>query len=619
MTIVPRLYEQSTILKEPSTRYRTGDFNSVEKTIFRSCNGYRGWTCRRNELFRQSAELLEFVQALLLFSLILSVSCCRLIRMKKCCGIFCCRRTLFTVIACLDLALVSHRRVSAEESQVSPKVWNSRNSPPAVCQEVWYRIEFAGKPAGYELISTAPFHQAATEAVLKKSDPEAGRLLRRVRDTHLRLQRFSREISLSARLETVETVDGLLSSWKLVRTAADGTTIERSGNWDSDQSAMVVRDHSGDAETTSLISGTEQPRSPLISTWAAAFVSENVGVISTPVLFPETSAIFDIRLSHLGGSSLQLADGRRVSGARFGWQPDGRADLKSEAFVEKGGTVLQIQQPLLGKILSLNRTTAEAALGYSDLAALDVHVQTFLPVTGSIPESSSLNFVRLKIVRKSGELLTLPKSDFQKVESVGPESLIIRLIRPVWSPAASPSRLKTASQAEGLYLSANRWIESRNPEIGRTALIAVGTASQGEEKCRRLTQYVWKQMRFSPFSTQLVPATTIARTLEGDCTEHAVLLCSLLRSQAIPARVSVGFIYFSDGPAFAPHMWVEAFVNGLWMPLDSTRGLSETGLGYLKVSDSALDNDATMGVSVFAPLLEFAGKVSIEVLTEGDR
>ena len=539
--------------------------------------------------------------------------------MKKCCGIFCCRRTLFTVIACLQFAMVSDVRVSADDPMGSPKVWNSRNSPPAVCQEVWYRIEFGGQPAGYELIGTAPLREAAAETASKTLAHEPGGLLRRVRETRLRLQRFSREISLSARLETVETAAGLLSSWKLVRTAADGTTIERAGNWDADQKVMVVRDRVGDVEKKSLISAAEQPRSPLIPVWAAALVSDSVGDVSTPVLFPETSAIFEIRISHVGESSLPLTEGGRVSGSRFRWQPDGRADLKSEAFIGKDGTVLQIQQPLLGQTLSLIRTTPEAALGYSDLAAVDVQVQTFLPVTGSIPESSFVDSVRLKIVRKSGELLTLPNSDFQKVERFDPESLILRLIRPAWSLAVSQSGLKSVSKAESRYLTANRWIESRNPEIGRTALIAVGAASKGQDKCRRLTQYVWKQMRFSPFSTQLVPATTIARTLEGDCTEHAVLLCSLLRSQAIPARVVVGFIYFADGPAFAPHMWVEAFVDGLWMPLDSTRGLSETGLGYLKVSDSALDNDATMGVSVFAPLLELAGNVSVEVLTESDR
>lgn len=619
MTIDPRLFEQSTILKEPSTWCQTGDFNSSEKAIFRSCSGYRGWTCRRNDLFRWSAERLEFIQVVFLLFQTRSVSYCRSIRMKKCCGFLCGRRTLIWVMACLDIGLVSHRLESGDESTVSSKVGNSRKAPSGICQELWYRVEFSGKPAGYELVSTAPIRDAATEMAMKKSVKSTGGGLRRVRETHLRLQRFSQDISLSARLETIETVDGLLSSWKLVRTAADGTTIERTGHWDSDQMAMVVRDHSGDTQKTSLISWAEQPRSPVISAWAAAFVSDRAGDVVTPVLFPETSSIFAIRLSRLGGSSLQLSDGSRVSGVRFSWQPDGRADLKSEAFIKKDGTALQIQQQLLGQTLSLTWTTPEAALGYSDLAALDVHVQTFLPVTGSITQSASVDSVRLRIVRKSGELLTFPKSDFQKLESVSPESLIIRLIRPKWTLSSSHSTLKTTVQADEVYLSANRWIESRNPEIGRTALIAVGAASDVEEKCRRLTQYVWKQMRFSPFSTQLVPATTIARTLQGDCTEHAVLLCSLLRSQAIPARVAVGFIYFSDGPAFAPHMWVEAFVNGVWMPLDSTRGLSETGLGYLKVSDCALDNDAAMGVSVFAPLLEFAGKVSVEVLTEGER
>ena len=89
-----------------------------------------------------------------------------------------------------------------------------------------------------------------------------------------------------------------------------------------------------------------------------------------------------------------------------------------------------------------------------------------------------------------------------------------------------------------------------------------------------------------------------------------------MRSQEIPVRGAAGLVYVAEGPAFAPQMWVEALVEGQWMPLDSTRGDRELVPGYLKVSESALSDDASGAASLFAPLLDFAGQVTVEVLPD---
>ena len=38
-------------------------------------------------------------------------------------------------------------------------------------------------------------------------------------------------------------------------------------------------------------------------------------------------------------------------------------------------------------------------------------------------------------------------------------------------------------------------------------------------------------------------AAEVARSREGDCTEHAVLLAALARARGIPARVAMGLVY----------------------------------------------------------------------------
>jgi hypothetical protein len=121
-------------------------------------------------------------------------------------------------------------------------------------------------------------------------------------------------------------------------------------------------------------------------------------------------------------------------------------------------------------------------------------------------------------------------------------------------------------------------------------------------------------MKFSAFSTQLQPASRIADQLLGDCTEHAVLLCAMLRGRGIPARVASGFVFVPQLSAFAPHLWTEAWVDGLWLPLDSTVSSEVTPPLLLKAGDSPLSNDISSGAALFAPLLSLCGQAEVLIL-----
>jgi transglutaminase-like putative cysteine protease len=66
-------------------------------------------------------------------------------------------------------------------------------------------------------------------------------------------------------------------------------------------------------------------------------------------------------------------------------------------------------------------------------------------------------------------------------------------------------------------------------------------------------------------------ASQVARSHEGDCTEHAVFLAALLRHQKIPARVMFGMVllaYQGEVMAFG-HAWVEAWRGKRWEVADA--------------------------------------------------
>jgi hypothetical protein len=123
-------------------------------------------------------------------------------------------------------------------------------------------------------------------------------------------------------------------------------------------------------------------------------------------------------------------------------------------------------------------------------------------------------------------------------------------------------------------------------------------------------------MHFSAFSTLQQPASAVLKSWTGDCTEHAVLLSALLRSQQIPARVAVGFLFVPKAAAFAPHMWAEALINGVWIPLDSTLPLDIESLPRIRVSHSSLAAEVSGCVGLFANLMDFPGQVEVTVLSD---
>ena len=67
----------------------------------------------------------------------------------------------------------------------------------------------------------------------------------------------------------------------------------------------------------------------------------------------------------------------------------------------------------------------------------------------------------------------------------------------------------------------------------------------------------------------------VARSREGDCSEHAVLTAALCQAVGLPARVALGYVYAPDflghKNIFGGHAWTQVYINGRWFGLDATR------------------------------------------------
>ena len=164
------------------------------------------------------------------------------------------------------------------------------------------------------------------------------------------------------------------------------------------------------------------------------------------------------------------------------------------------------------------------------------------------------------------------------------------------------------------FLAPSQYLQSDDERVKQHAEKAAGDAKDPAQITRRMEKYVYEKLEKKNFSTAMASAGEVARTLEGDCTEHAVLLAAMLRAKGIPSRVVVGLVYVDSLSAFGGHMWTEAKLDGHWIPVDATLGRGGIGCAHLKLSESSLSDDGPSAISSFAPLMLVIGQMKIEVI-----
>ncbi len=160
-----------------------------------------------------------------------------------------------------------------------------------------------------------------------------------------------------------------------------------------------------------------------------------------------------------------------------------------------------------------------------------------------------------------------------------------------------------------LYLSSTAYIQSDDARIIELAKKAAGNEKSSLKVARVLEKWVYNYIRKKNLGTAFATAKEVLQTRQGDCTEHAVLLCAMCRAAGIPSRVVAGLVYHRK--SFVGHMWTEVY-TGKWVPLDATIGKGKVEADHIALAVSALDNTSIS--EIFIGLLPFLGNMKIEVL-----
>ncbi len=130
---------------------------------------------------------------------------------------------------------------------------------------------------------------------------------------------------------------------------------------------------------------------------------------------------------------------------------------------------------------------------------------------------------------------------------------------------------------------------------------------------KKMNEWVYDYITDKSFALDFAGSVKVLETKAGDCTEHSVLLASLLRAAGIPAKIVVGLVYTNDpADAFVYHMWVKAFV-GKWINLDPSLPYKNFTPLHIAIAQSPLNNISARSELLINVINSFS-RMDIEIL-----
>jgi len=281
--------------------------------------------------------------------------------------------------------------------------------------------------------------------------------------------------------------------------------------------------------------------------------------------------------------------------------------IESILWTDRTGTVLKTEVPSLGSMSM--RTTKAAALGRSKPADFDLGLDSMVKIDRTLehPHRTQRIIYRAKLT-DGDPAAVFPTGVSQRVKSLDQDTALITVlaVRP-----DQPREVAGAVRPPGKEdLAANNLIQSDDDRIVKLADRIAPAESAPWKIAVAADSHDHRAIRSKNFSVAFASAAEVARTLEGDCTEHAVLLAAILRARKIPARVAIGLVHYRGG--FAYHMWTEAWIKDRWVPLDATLGHGGIGGGHLKLADATLAGASAY--SAFLPVVRVLGRLELKVV-----
>jgi len=274
------------------------------------------------------------------------------------------------------------------------------------------------------------------------------------------------------------------------------------------------------------------------------------------------------------------------------------------SWIDASGRELRTEVAVpFGKMVA-SEVRAEPRMPGAELPG-DVFTKTLIRSNVRLPDPRSLDklVVRVELDDPGARLPPVDSAD-EHVTGQDAHGAVIEIAR-----VAPPERGGASEPVGPEYLGSSAIIDPSEPGVRAIAAEVGDGAADAWDRAQRLTRWVTAHMTFDA-GIAFAPAAELVRDRHGTCAGYAVLLASLLRAAGIPARLDLGLAY--AGGIFGGHAWVEARIDGRWVPLDAA--LPSDGpadAARIALARGALDRGPA---AMSAPLGQVIGHARIRVI-----
>ena len=426
---------------------------------------------------------------------------------------------------------------------------------------------------------------------------------------NLSIKRVGVPIEITSIEKTVESIDGKILTFSGELKMA-GVPVIKSGRVEGDE--IIVQEKQFFREDTKHYKLDPEG----LMTWGLLKIlkENNFKTAGNEIKTKIYSADFGMeaptiaRIKTLGSGTIQISGKpRQVFATEISLSTD-NGKVSTMNWLDENGFAVQTTMQLGGLAIEIKQCSMVEATKSSDSTEFLLNTLVFLDK--EIPISAKT--VQFKINTLNGTTIhDLYESRNQVVTRLNNSSYLVEVSSDNWKKQGTAKRIIPNIK----FTTPSTMVDSDDPVIRSLAKKAGAGSKNIFDLSQKLFQFSHYFITKKNFHIGFATATEVARTREGDCTEHAVFLAALGRSMGIPTRVSSGLVFmknFQDKKnVLGFHMWTEFLLKGKWVPLDSALNKLGAQPDRITLGVSSFDENSITDVGV--GIAEMVGNLRVKI------
>ena len=288
--------------------------------------------------------------------------------------------------------------------------------------------------------------------------------------------------------------------------------------------------------------------------------------------------------------------------------------VKTRIWIGPDGKHLRLRSEVMS--MPIEMTLCSKAYALADVEPPEMFISSLIRTDARIDRHKARKITyRLRLTGEGASLPDLPETGMQHVITRDKQTVTLVVTRQDHAALAKAKRTATAPDLTK-YVEPSLFLNYDDPRLRDMAEAAAPDRAQPYQLADALCRYVARIITNKNLNVGFATASEVARSREGDCSEHAVLLAALARANGLPARAVSGVIYVEGvggkDPVFGYHMWTQVHLGGVWVDLDAAQQQTDCDPTHIALAILPM-NDAGLADAALS-LLTVIGRLNIDVL-----